>query len=124
MLIGPPKPARDVEMSSTLDSGVPAGNMAASRGSARLHGGAHVLVVASGLLMTTGGKLWSCGAVLVECRCLKAVMLAIGSSWLMLTTSEPGIDPREVMLVHFTLWPAPKILTASSCMLSQVSGEA
>ena len=41
MLIGPPWPVRDVEMSSTLERGVPAGKMLASRGLAMLHGGSH-----------------------------------------------------------------------------------
>ena len=65
-------------MSSTVERGVPAGNRAASRGSARLHGVAHA--PATGTLTTTGGKLVSCGAVLVECRWRNAWIVATGSS--------------------------------------------
>src|SRR5216684_1626519 len=122
MLIGPPWPRRDVLMFSTLERGMPAGNRLASRASARLQGVAQP--PATGVLITTGGKLVSCGAVLVECRCLKAVMVATGSSCRSVTISDPGIDPREVMETHCTVEPAPKIFTASSCMLSHVSGDA
>src|SRR5215471_1083821 len=122
MLIGPPWPARDVEMSSTWDRGVPAGNILVSRGSARLHGVSHCPL--TGVWITTGGKLGSCGTVLVECRCLNALMVATGSSCRMVMISEPGIEPLEVIETQFTLVPAPKIRAASSCMLSQVSGEA
>src|SRR6266849_10007503 len=121
MLIGPPWPRRDVLMFSTLERGMPAGNRLASRASARLQGVAQL--PATGELITTGGKLVSCGAVLVECRCLKAVMVATGSSWRMVTSSEPGMEPREVSAKQGTVDPAPKIFTASSCMLSHVSGE-
>src|SRR5215469_3439728 len=124
MLIGPPNPVRAVAMFSTVERGTPAGNMSASRGSARLQGAVHVWVVGSGVLITTGGKLVSCGAVFVEWRCLKAVMSATGASWSMLTTSVPGTEPREVTFTQGTVVPAPKIRAASSCMLSQVSGEA
>src|SRR6266849_146654 len=124
MLIGPPWPARDVEMFRTVERGMPAGNRLLSRESAMLQGVAHWPVVLSGVLMITGGKLGSVGTVLVECRCLKAVMVATGSSWRMVTSSEPGSEPREVMPTQGTLAPAPEILTASSCMLSQVSGDA
>src|SRR6266436_8593490 len=123
MLIGPPGPARDVRRSSTGVRERPAGNMLASRGSATLQGTAH-LPAASGLLITTGGKLVSCGGALVECRCLNAVMVATGSSCPIRTSSAPGTDPREVTPTQFTLVPVPKMRAASSCMLSQVSGEA
>src|SRR5712671_671873 len=122
MLIGPPWPAREVPMFSTVERGTPAGNRLASRASARLQGAAHA--PATGELITTGGKVVSCGAVLVECRCLKAVMVATGSSWRMVTSCEPGIDPDVVIETQGTVEPAPKIFTASSCMLAQVSGEA
>ena len=41
------------------------------------------------------GKFVSVGTV-PEWMCLKATMQATGSSWCMLTISEPGIDPREM----------------------------
>src|SRR5258708_2188943 len=63
MLIGPPWPMRVVAMFRTVEIGTPLGNMLASRLSATLQGGAH-FPVASGTLITTGGKLVSCGAVL------------------------------------------------------------
>src|SRR5215813_3139216 len=122
MLIGPPCPAREVAMSRMVESGVPAGKREGSRGSARLQGTAQAPF--TGLWMMLGGKLVSCGAVLVEWRCLKALMVATGSSWRMAITSLPGIDPRLVTATQGTEAPAPKIFTASSCMLSQVSGEA
>src|SRR5689334_21853261 len=122
MLIGPPNPVRAVAMLSTLESGTPAGNMPASRGSARLHGTAHAPF--TGELMTFGGKVVSCGAVLVECRCLNALMVATGSRMSIVTTSLPGREPRVVTGTQGTLAPAPKIRSPSSCMLSQVSGDA
>src|SRR6266852_4061269 len=122
MLIGPPWPTRAVEISRTVESGVPAGNMLPSRGSAMLHGVSHT--PSTGVLMITGGKLGSWGTVLVECRCLKALIVATGSSCRRVTISEPGIDPLEVTETQFTVVPSPKMRAASSCMLSHVSGEA
>src|SRR5262249_13774188 len=122
MLIGPPWPVRAVEMSSTVERGVPAGNMLASRGSAMLHGVAHC--PATGWWITTGGKLGSCGTVLVEGRCLNALIVATVSSCRMVTIWEPGIEPLEVIETQCTVVPAPKMRAASSCMLSHVSGEA
>src|SRR6266478_6267643 len=107
MLIGPPNPVRAVAMLRTVESGTPAGNRAASRGSATLHGVAHWCVTGSGLLMITGGKVVSCGAVFVECKWRSAVMVATGSSCRMVTISVPGTEPREVTLTQLTVVPAP-----------------
>jgi hypothetical protein len=52
--MGPPTPGFVVRMSSTLNSGSPAGNMLASRPSAMLHGVAQTPF--TGVLMITGGK--------------------------------------------------------------------
>src|SRR5437764_1141296 len=70
--------------------------------------------------MTTGGKLLSCGAVLVECRCLNPVMVATGSSWSILTSSAPGSEPREVAPTQGTLEPAPEIF----CLAATRAGSA
>src|SRR5258707_13166146 len=105
--MGPPAPVRLVAMFITLDNGVPAGNSSGSRGSCRLQG--NVLPFAGVGWQTPltaaaiGTAFGSVAPVLVECRCLNALMLTSGSKSLIATISAPGIDPREVSGLQVTV---------------------
>src|SRR5260370_27329098 len=112
MLTGAPWPAREVAMFSTVLSGTPLGKRLASRGSATLQGVAHCPVL-SGRLITTGGKLGSRGTV-VECRCLKAGMVATGPRRRSVPHSGTGVEPRDPTETEATYPPTPQIRSASS----------
>src|SRR6185437_15902315 len=106
--MGPPAPCRLVAMFITVESGVPAGNSWGSRGSCRLQG--NVLPCAGvgrhdpAELAAIGTACGSVTPVLVECKCLKAVMLTCGSrSWIG-TICEPGSEPREVTGLQVTVF--------------------
>src|SRR5258708_5621383 len=128
--MGPPGPVRAVAMFITVDSGVPAGNNAGSRGSCRLQGkvlpllsvGWHTPPEAAAI----GTACGSVTPVLVECRCLNTLMLTPGSKSSIFTICDPGSEPRAVCGLQTTsltsVYPLAKLLAASMCMLSQVSG--
>src|SRR5947207_5289634 len=111
MLMGPPGPREPLD---GYDSAVPGGYICGSRASATLRTGAM-------------GKSWS-GGVVVECRCLNAMMQATGSSCESVRISAPGVEPAVVTSWHATVETgmsrAAKRLAASACIASQVSTEA
>src|SRR5579859_182107 len=96
----------------TLDSGVPAGNSCGSRGSCRLQGnvlpfeavGTHTPLTVAAI----GTACSSVTPVLVECRCLKTLMLTCGSRSLIDTICAPGSEPRPVSGLQVTVFTFAK----------------
>src|SRR5690242_19612815 len=105
--MGPPAPARLVAMFIWVDKGMPAGNSSGSRGSCRLQGKVLPFAVATQAPLADvaiGTASGSVTPVLVECRCLKALMLtSVSRSWIA-TISAPGSEPREVSGLQVTVW--------------------
>src|SRR5438552_15205698 len=111
MLIGPPGPP-DPLLGN--ECAVPAGYICGSRASAMLS------TWTMGIVGSTG--------VVVECRCLNAVMQATGSSCGMVTISAPGVEPELVVswqsTVETGIFPALNRLAASVFMATPVSDDA
>src|SRR5271157_2535536 len=86
---------------------VPGGKSSGSRGSCRLQGNVLPLDAvgwqAPAEVAAIGTASGSVTPVLVECRCLKALIAISGSNGLTCTISEPGIEPRPVSELQVTV---------------------